>query len=128
MNEITKKLSQLSQRARGSKEVKYILIFIAFVVAAVIWRPFIEPTGALAYSIICYYLCLPIAGGICNYKVARHNTTARKYIYPLLFAFVNYLLPYVAFGATGYEEFLSEFILCFLGLLLGIIVRKINKE
>ncbi len=104
--------------------VKWILVF-AFVAAIVlVWgKILLKPGDEMGYSILGFYIALPIVSLISSYKIARTSDTI-KWGIPLLYGVVGYLIPYAVFGTMDSIALVFCFIPASLGLLIGNIIIK----
>ena len=103
----------------------------AFVtVALIIWLWgifFLQSGDEMGYSLLNFYLFLPLTALICSIIIGKRQTRA-KWLIPLLFGVIGGLLPFAVFHSFDMIFLLFAFIPSVIGLLTGILIQKIQKR
>lgn len=88
---------------------------------------FLSPGDEMGYSILNFYLLLPLTALICSLLLGLRSHWM-KWLAPVLFGLLGWLLPWAVFHATDAMFLMLTFVPALIGLLTGRLVCRIRKK
>lgn len=105
-------------------------VIVAFLVVAVMivlqGKFFLVPGDEMGYSLLNFYICLPLTALICSI-IAGIQETKIKWGIPALFGLTGWLLPWIVFETTDVIFVMFALVPACIGLVIGIICKFVLK-
>ncbi|MGN1002306.1 MAG: anti-sigma factor family protein [Oscillospiraceae bacterium] len=113
---------------RHTLNVALLSVFAAAAAAILVWGLFfLRPGDEMGYSLVCFYLFLPLTAFVCCLLAATRRG-AVKWLLPAAFGGAGAALPWLVFGAGGWAQTLASLVPALLGLGLGCLAGALRRR
>lgn len=129
INHTAEPIQTLKHKLKKQKiTVASLSSFITVSIIILLWGFFLmRPGDEMAYSLLCFYLFLPISALISSLLIGKSESKI-KWCVPFLFGAVGAVLPFLIFGTFDIIFLIFAFIPAVLGLTVGLIVKYIKLK
>ena len=136
---IKESLNVVNSNNKLSKQIMLGIYLLIWAFSLLIFW-FTEEQDAIGYSIMVFYILLPITSFIISIWIGKDNSwDLLKYLMPIFFGIMYMLAEYTTFSLANMTSFnkinLPEFrmiipgaIISYLGIVIGLIYTKIKKK